>query len=563
MRFLPIIERELRVAGRKPRTYWSRVGAVAILAVVVFWVLLASIHQAPGEIGRILFTVLGGLTAFFCAFAGLRLTADCLSAEKREGTLGLLFLTDLRGVDLAMGKLGAGTIQGLLNLLAVFPLFALPFLLGGVTLKSFGLLLVALLALLGLSLCFGLVCSVVFRDDRAAFGGAVLLMLLSVLGPILGLYLAHEFGAAGATMENWGGLSTAAPVALVLAGTTWSPSMGEAFALGLGTSVAEGLLCLLVAALVLPAVFRREAMGAGGPVRRSGAAGAPAAAETAPAPPTTPRRHLLDLNPVLWLCQRDWKTRNGAWIALGVLALLWLCGLAIWPDDWLDAGWCLFTAFLLHCVLKVLMAGAACRQFNQDRGNGALELLLCTSLSVGDVLRGQTLALIRQFRGPLLVVLAADLFLFIGFMNDVSTGSERLVTGLIWLAGVVALGVDLLAMAPLAMWLGLTHRRANAAVTKTIARIMALPWALFLVAMSLTVFMPFTFRGNLSGVAVVLFWMALTVGNAIGWFTYATSRLKRDFRREAIGQRHDGGGLFFRLFSGFRRTPPPLPGAGR
>ncbi|HQU46125.1 MAG TPA: hypothetical protein PK867_25150, partial [Pirellulales bacterium] len=33
------------------------------------------------------------------------LTADCISSERREGTLGLLFLTDLRGHDVVLGKL--------------------------------------------------------------------------------------------------------------------------------------------------------------------------------------------------------------------------------------------------------------------------------------------------------------------------------------------------------------------------------------------------------------------------------------------------------------------------
>ena len=38
------------------------------------------------------------------AIAGLVLTADCISQERREGTLGLLFLTDLRGPDVALGN---------------------------------------------------------------------------------------------------------------------------------------------------------------------------------------------------------------------------------------------------------------------------------------------------------------------------------------------------------------------------------------------------------------------------------------------------------------------------
>ena len=36
------------------------------------------------------------------SLCAMRNTADSLSAEKREGTLGLLFLTDLRGYDVVL-----------------------------------------------------------------------------------------------------------------------------------------------------------------------------------------------------------------------------------------------------------------------------------------------------------------------------------------------------------------------------------------------------------------------------------------------------------------------------
>jgi hypothetical protein len=560
MRFLPIIERELRVAGRKPRTYWGRVGSVAVLTVIVFWVLLASINQSPATIGQTLFYVLGGLTAFICAFAGLRLTSDCLSVEKREGTLGLLFLTDLRGVDIAMGKLGAATIQALLNLLAVFPLFALPFLLGGVTLKSFGLLLVALLALLALSLSFGLLCSVVFRDDRTSLGAAVLLMVISLGGPPLALAVLHELNfVSNGAVEKLVGLSSGAPIVVALSGQSTNPEAWHAFVLSGFTTAGEILVCLVMAAVALPAVFKREAMG-GGPMKKlSAATFFPNTDPTDAFRLSTPRRHLLDLNPVVWLCQRGRFQQAMPWLVLGILGILWLGGLLIWPRDWLDPGMCMFTAFVLHTTLKFLVASSACRQFNQDRNSGAIELLLCTSMTVPDILRGQWLAVTRQFRGPLAAVLAVDLLLCLKFMRHMASSDEITTSTLVWFAGIVALLTDLVAMVTLSMWLGLTNRRANAAVTKAVARVMGIPWAVFIAGMSFTAILPFSFRGNLSAIAIVLFWLALSVGNAIAWFVYASGRLRMGFRSQAIGQHKDEAGFFARLFGGLRRTPPPLP----
>src|SRR5256885_5281345 len=60
-----------------------------------------------------LFRALFGFAFVYCLFIGARLTADCLSEEKREGTLGLLFLTDLKGYDVVFGKLAATSVNSI------------------------------------------------------------------------------------------------------------------------------------------------------------------------------------------------------------------------------------------------------------------------------------------------------------------------------------------------------------------------------------------------------------------------------------------------------------------
>src|SRR3954468_1329752 len=109
MAFLPIVERELRVAARKRNTFWVRLIA-AMVAVVIFAAALALMdagwfRPARSSLGRGLFSVLSWLTFAGALAAGLFFTSDCLSQEKREGTLGFLFLTDLRGYDVVLGKL--------------------------------------------------------------------------------------------------------------------------------------------------------------------------------------------------------------------------------------------------------------------------------------------------------------------------------------------------------------------------------------------------------------------------------------------------------------------------
>ena len=60
------------------------------------------------------------------------LTGDCLSRERREGTLGLLFLTPLKPVGIVIGKGLTHALRGLTFVLVAFPILAVPILLGGV-----------------------------------------------------------------------------------------------------------------------------------------------------------------------------------------------------------------------------------------------------------------------------------------------------------------------------------------------------------------------------------------------------------------------------------------------
>src|SRR5437879_9073179 len=133
MTFLPIVDRELRVAARRRATYWMR--AVAALGAIVIGAFMYVVNRqgAPHEFGKSLFTVLSTLSIVYCLISGVRSTADCLSEEKREGTFGLLFLTDLKGYDVVFGKLAATSLNGFLCLLAMFPVLAVPLLMGGIT----------------------------------------------------------------------------------------------------------------------------------------------------------------------------------------------------------------------------------------------------------------------------------------------------------------------------------------------------------------------------------------------------------------------------------------------
>src|ERR1041385_8056394 len=155
MTFLPIVERELRERARWRSTYWVR-GIVAFLATAVAGFVLMFIATATsGPIGHGVMETLAWLAFPFVVLEGLRNTADALSAEKREGTLGLLFLTDLKGYDVVLGKFFASSLTSFYSLLAMIPALAVPVLLGGVTGAEFWRLVLALINALFFSLTAG------------------------------------------------------------------------------------------------------------------------------------------------------------------------------------------------------------------------------------------------------------------------------------------------------------------------------------------------------------------------------------------------------------------------
>src|SRR5437867_5360657 len=198
MTLLPIVERELRVAARRPVTYWTRLGFAMVGAGIVGLALLfAAVAQTVAtRIGAGLFYSLSLLALGFSAFAGVFLTADCLSEEKREGTLGLLFLTDLKGYDVVLGKLLARSLNAGYGLIAMFPVLATTLTMGGVTAGEFWRMALVLVNTILFSLAAGVFVSSLSQQDNRAMAGAAGLVVF--IGGVLPLaeFVVNQAGLA-------------------------------------------------------------------------------------------------------------------------------------------------------------------------------------------------------------------------------------------------------------------------------------------------------------------------------------------------------------------------------
>ena len=127
MTLLPVIERELRAEARNSYHHWLRLTSTT--AVLIYFYLIAQGYERPAPwLGRRLFQALAQSSVLMALVVTPLLTADCLSREKREGTLRLLyssFLTlPLLGFCLSLTRLNL-TAAFLLSLIVgvVLPQF--------------------------------------------------------------------------------------------------------------------------------------------------------------------------------------------------------------------------------------------------------------------------------------------------------------------------------------------------------------------------------------------------------------------------------------------------------
>jgi hypothetical protein len=526
MTFLPIVERELRVAARKRYTFLTRlvVAAGAILIGVILY--LSSVIDPSLNFGHLVFWALAWLCIIHCLFAGRRSTADCISVEKREGTLGLLFLTDLKGYDVVAGKLVASSLNGFYGLLAVFPVLAVPLLTGGMTNGEFWRMVLVLLTTFLFSLAIGIFASAMSRDARNAMGANLLLMLgLAGVLPVCGAAATFQSGPPVPEV-----LYTCPFLPFYLSADAAYRAEGRHFWGSIAVIQVLTWLFIFLACRITPRSWQESAAKPRSPgVRWRDFWRAVSYGKAARLPAF--RRRLLDENAFYWLAARARLKPMHVWMFLAIVPIWWLCGWFLAGSFWLDSSNPLVTAFILNIGLKCWIAGEAAQQLSEDRKNGALELILSTPTTVGDIVHGQFLALRRQFLKPLLVVIVVEfvlMFVSLTFYRPAGVVPT-------YFAGIAILVADMIALSWVAMSSALTAKNASRATLNAVVQVLLAP---------LTVF------GLVGGAAAL--WSALGPGNwepgwrfFVGWwfslslaadvfFTMAARyRLERSFRQFA------------------------------
>ncbi len=493
-----------------------------------FVYLEASTWASASRVGGEVFSVLAGFAMVYALLTGPLTTADSLARERREETLGLLFLTNLRSYDVVLGKLAAASLDIVLGLFGALPLMAIPFLLGGVSLTEAGCVALAIGNLVVLSLAVGIWASALTTSSRAALG--ITLLVLSFLTLGLPAILDGLCGIdASARLGPWVymccpiylmGITLDRPVQL----PCWE------YWLNLGATQLLSWLLLAAACVASGRAWRglpesRWRMKLKSWLDRL-KHGRPRARER--------WRQMLDRNPITWLEGRERLQSRMIRLALLISTTIWAINCLLAPLRWVDEGTAVLWPMVSHYVFCLWLAIQSPRRLADDKRSGALELLLCTPLKPAQIVRGYSQGLWRVFGPPFLFIMAFGSFLVLAYYvarwQRSSWFSNEMVW--LWIGELVVFPIQAWAFARVGIFFGLRQGNSIKATVKLVWLMGLLPYLLFygaIICYSVLRLWSLSFAAE----AACLMWVFCHLVICIPLLVQASRRLRLDFRNLA------------------------------
>ena len=472
MTSLPIVERELGIASRKIGSWlWRWIIAIVAVGFGGLWLGIAYLQGGLMQ-GDIFFAILAWACFVYCLLAGLWTTSDTLTREKTDGTLGLLFLTDLRGYDVVLGKMITASLKSFYGVLAVLPVLALPLLMGGVTNDQFWRTAGALLNILIFSLSLGMFFSALsWSSGRAVFWTFFSLLSVTML-PLIHLGLggtasALNFVSPGFAMHNASASVMGTPTAGFSVYWAW---------LGGGLAVSGVLLAL--ASWIIQHRWRETRLRPQTPILAERVDG------DRLEPSAERQSAMLDTNPAGWLVWRVRSFRTSRWLLVSLMITvgLVLLGFVVLAGAGIDDLW-IFIGSLVWVGsfwIRLEVARHAVTTIHEAKASGALEQILVTPVDERQFRRGHFAAMVRFWMWPVILLaslpIVAALFsmLMEGWIFDDALFGVSIMGLMSVLIAVVFFG-DLFALYYSGCWFALRSSSYSAAFWKTFGFVYLLP----------------------------------------------------------------------------------------
>lgn len=416
----------------------------------------------PQQLGAGLFTALHVASCVTLGIFCPLLTADCLSRERREGTLGLLFLTPLTAGGIVGGKAAGQVIRAFSLWLAFVPMLMVPLLLGGLSVADFSRA-IAVEAIVGIvALSAGLAASALCR--RWIFSVVLATVILGFFAAAVVAACDAGFWAVALYMDptifsndNADRMLSEIIGALVLTPVGVNSSSGASI-LSVGVlppgwlipsanvAIATELFAACVIALGVFRFARRRIHREWKPEGRSAVTVERIAKWTRPVVSLSwlkrRRASLLDRRPIRWLISRTVAARLAMWALPGGALLGWLVLLvSLFFDTGMSAHDLANIGIVQPLILIPPLVLFSAGSWRQEIEEGTLELFLVTPLPPERLITDRARALWIAF-GPTLALLLLIPLPFIASYNQAQYYSyERPWDAYLCIGGVVATSI--------------------------------------------------------------------------------------------------------------------------
>ncbi|MGV3772298.1 MAG: ABC transporter permease subunit, partial [Verrucomicrobiales bacterium] len=421
---LPIVQRELRTAAKLKATYYGRLPGPAVAMFIILGVLINVREVMLVKNFNFLYFIISGILFLTAMAAGLR-TSDAISSEKRNETLGLMFLTDLKGKDIILGKLVSNSTFDLYSLLAAAPVLYMTSFFGAIEWVNIVFTIVCLVNTMLLSSSIGLFVSCISFHQRKATSTTIgLLLVLAILLP----------GIAEAWRRE-----PLLPISLDFL-NLFSPG----FAFGMTTPTARGLstnyfwgatlvqfclaiLLLCISSFALPHLWQIKA-----PKEPWWRRMMRTLLHGSDAQKKCRRFRLLKLNPILWITTRNrLEVLMPWWLILffGVIGFVVARKQGITGRNLIPVA--IAELVVLNMIFLVGIGTLASRWLLQDRQTGALDLIVATPIEVATITKGIWTAVRRQYLPPLVLLLVVEVTIWCIMLQFISSRRQDLIDGTI------------------------------------------------------------------------------------------------------------------------------------